>query len=197
MKKASVVMAGIGFLVLLATSMAAAQSLGDLARAQRAKQSKKPAKVFTNDNLPARPASEGPTAASTISTTPPPDSSQGPAEQTSASPPESVSPPAAEEDKKKTKEYWQDLFKAARQKLAADEEQQRLLEDELGLLRIQQARELSPDAQSELQTKVKAKTAEVQAKRDQTDKSKKALEDLEKEFKESGAPANWSKTDKD
>jgi hypothetical protein len=63
------------------------------------------------------------------------------------------------------------------------------------LLQIQQARELSPDAKSDLDAQVKAKSAEVESKRAQTAKAQKALEDLEKDFKESGAPEDWSKTD--
>jgi hypothetical protein len=48
-------------------------SLGTIARqlrAERAETSNKPAKVFTNDNLPARPPGEGLTAAAGISSTP-------------------------------------------------------------------------------------------------------------------------------
>jgi len=47
-------------------------SLGELARQlkiERAKAGQKPVKVFTNDNLPARPPEEGPTAATGMSAT--------------------------------------------------------------------------------------------------------------------------------
>jgi hypothetical protein len=120
-----------------------------------------------------------------------------PADQAPSMPPPSA-PAAAEEpggDKQRTREYWQEQFKPLRAKLAADEQVQRLVEDELSLLQIQQARELSPGVQSQLEAQVKAKTAEVEAKRAETAKSRKELADLEQEFKESGAPADWSKTD--
>ncbi len=185
----------VGLWLAIAASLALAQSLGDVARElrqKRAKEAKHPTKVYTNDNLPARPPSEGPTAASSIAETPkaatyPTEPATPSAESSSAETPHGTS-----EDKKKTREHWQEHFTAARQSIAAAEELQRLSEDELSLLQIQKARELSADVQAELDTKIKAATAEVEAKRAATAKARKALEELEKEFKESGAPAEWS-----
>ena len=193
MKKRLLLLVGLGAALMFAACLIFAQSLGDLARAERAKrakEAKKPVKVVTNDNLPPRPPGEGLTAASSMSAAPPPE--QAPAMPAASAP---GAPEAPGADKQKTREYWQEQFKPLRAKLAADEEQQRLVEDELSLLQIQQARELSPDVQSQLEAQVKAKTAEVEAKRAETAKSRKELEDLQKEFRESGAPADWSKTD--
>lgn len=193
MKKRLFLWVGLGAALMLAASLIFAQSLGDLARAERAKrekEGKKPVKVITNDNLPPRPPGEGLTAASSMSAMPP-------AEQASPLPPEpgSTAPEAEGGDKQKTRDYWQEQFKSLRKTLADDEEQQRLTEDELSLLQLQQARELSPDAQGQLDAQVKSKTAEVEAKREATAKTRKDIDDLEKEFKDSGAPADWSKTD--
>jgi len=192
MKTKTLILAAVGLLILLASSVASAQSLGDLARqerAKRAKETKKAVKVVTDEDLPPRPAEE-PKA-----TTSPSES----AEQAGEQPAEQATEPPAEEpkpeDKQKTRDYWQGRFKAAKQRIADAEELQRLAEDELSLLQIQQARELSPDAKSDLDAQVKAKSAEVDDKRAQTAKAQKALEDLEKDFKESGAPEDWSKTD--
>ncbi len=195
MKRKNLILAGAALTALLFASLAVAQDLGDLARqekAKRAKQTKKPAKVYTNENMPARPPGEGPTAANTMS-------NEAPPEQASSG---TVSIPGTPEiksddkqDKQGSKELWQGRFKAAKQQIAAAEDSQRLSEDELSLLQIQQARELDPDTLRDLETKIKDKTADVTAKRAQTDKAKKALEALEKEFKESDAPADWSKTD--
>ena len=80
-------------------------------------------------------------------------------------------------------------------RLASMEEQQRLAEDELSLLQVQQARELSPDEQGQLESNAKTASATLEARRAETAKARKELEDLEKEFKASGAPADWSKTD--
>jgi len=204
MKTKTLILAAVGLLILLASSVAIGQSLGDLARqerAKRAKETKKAVKVVTDEDLPPRPVEE-PKA-----TTSPSESAEQPGEQPAeqaaeppATPPEEASaPPPAEEpkpeDKQKTRDYWQGRFKAAKQRIADAEELQRLAEDELSLLQIQQARELSPDAKSDLDAQVKAKSAEVDDKRAQTAKAQKALEDLEKDFKESGAPEDWSKTD--
>jgi len=204
MKTKTLILAVVGLLILLASSVVIAQSLGDLARQERAKRSKetkKAVKVVTDEDLPPRPAEE-PKA-----TTSPSESAEQAGEQPGeqaaeppATPPEEASaPPPAEEpkpeDKQKTRDYWQGRFKAAKQRIADAEELQRLAEDELSLLQIQQARELSPDAKSDLDAQVKAKSAEVDDKRAQTAKAQKALEDLEKDFKESGAPEDWSKTE--
>jgi hypothetical protein len=192
MKKRLLFLVGFGAALMFAASLVLAQSLGDLARAERAKrakEAKKPVKVITNDNLPPRPPGEGLTAASSMSAAPP--AEQAPAMPAASAP---AGPGAPGADKQKTRDYWQAQFKPLRAKLAADEEQQSLVEDELSLLQIQQARELSTDVQSQLEAQVKAKTAEVEAKRAETAKSRKELDDLEKEFKESGAPADWSKT---
>jgi hypothetical protein len=208
MKTKTLILAVVGLLILLASSVAIAQSLGDLARqerAKRAKETKKAVKVVTDEDLPPRPVEE-PKA-----TTSPSESAEQPGEQPAEQPTEqateppatpseeaSAPPPAEEpkpEDKQKTRDYWQGRFKAAKQRIADAEELQRLAEDELSLLQIQQARELSPDAKSDLDAQVKAKNAEVDDKRAQTAKAQKALEDLEKDFKESGAPEDWSKTD--
>jgi type IV secretory pathway VirB10-like protein len=203
MKTKTLILAVVGLLILLASSVVIAQSLGDLARqerAKRAKETKKAVKVVTDEDLPP-PAAEAKPAA------PPSESAEQPGEQPTeqaaeppATPPEEASaPPPAEEakpeDKQKTRDYWQGRFKAAKQRIADAEELQRLAEDELSLLQIQQARELSPDAKSDLDAQVKAKSAEVDDKRAQTAKAQKALEDLEKDFKESGAPEDWSKAD--
>jgi hypothetical protein len=193
MKKRLLFLVGFGAALMFAASFIFAQSLGDLARAERAKrakEAKKPVRVITNDNLPPRPPGEGLTAASSMSAAPSPEP------VTSAPAASGPGGPEAESaDKQETREYWQAKFKPVRAKLAADEEQQRLVEDELSLLQIQQARELSPDVQSQLATQVKAKTSEVEAKRAETAKDRKELDKLEEEFKESGAPAEWSKTD--
>jgi hypothetical protein len=181
----------------------AQESLGDIARKQqeeRAKASKKAVKVYTNENLPARPPGEGPTASSGLSSTP----AQGPstAESSGQQPatgtaetPKQTGTEGSAEDKMKTKDYWQGKFKAARAELAKAEEEQQVVEDELNLLQIQQARELDPTAQNEVNGKVDARKAEAESKRATTAKARQALDDLTKEFNDSGAPEDWSKTE--
>ena len=192
-------------------------SLGDLERQlreQREKYAKKASKVFTNDNMPApppweataapaaqpapgeQPSTPAPAAQPALGgqpSTPAPTTDKPatppPAEATSSPPPE---PPG---DKSPTRDYWQAKFKSARQDVAKAKEQQQLAEDELNLWQIQQAREIDPNFRADLTTKVQAKQSEVDLDRTTTEAAQKILDDLEKEFKESGAPDDWSQTD--
>jgi hypothetical protein len=192
-------------LPLLATPQ---QSLGALARQlrQQHKGGLKPTTVYTNDNLPARPPDETRAAASGMSSTPAtsssdkaqaePDSSH-PARQTgqSAETGQAANEPEKPENEKGTKEYWQSRFKSARARLADAEERQQLAEDELNLLQIQDARELNLTTKAELADKIKAKEDEVSEGRAATEEARKILEDLQNEFKTSGAPDEWSETE--
>ncbi len=160
-------------------------SLGDLAkqlRAQQEKNGKKAAKVFTNDNIPApKPGEAVSTAAS----------SSGDAASADAT--KAAAPPVKPD--MHTKDYWQDKFKSARADLANAKEQQQLSEDELNLLQIQQVRELDPTLKADLTAKVQAKQSQVDSNKAATDSAQKALDDLTKDFKDSGAPDDWSVTE--
>jgi hypothetical protein len=186
------------------------QSLGDLARQLREQQLKaglKTTKVYTNDNLPAPKPGEGRAASAAPSAPPPagPASEQAQAERNArqavkqanqaSETGQAASKPEEPEEKNETKEYWQARFKSARAQLADAQERQQLAEDELNLLQIQETRELNPDVKSELSGKIKAKQDEVSQKRPVTEKAQKALEDLQQEFKASGAPDEWSETE--
>ena len=79
--------------------------------------------------------------------------------------------------------------------MAKAKELQQLSEDELNLLQIQQVRELDSMAKQDLTAKVQAKQSEVDVNKATTDAAQKALNHLDKEFKDSGAPDDWSQTD--
>jgi hypothetical protein len=176
------------------------ESLGDLARqlrAQKEADTKKATKVYTNDNLPTPVPGEAlnwlpptpedkPKPAPTITAKPAPSPSSG---ETGSK--QSESP----ENSLKTRDDWQEKFKAARQDLAKAKEQQQLSEDELNLLQIQQVREIDPAAKAALTAQVQAKQSEVDVNKAATDAAQKALDDLEKKFKASGATDDWSQTD--
>jgi hypothetical protein len=200
-------------LVMAITSLpllaAPQQSLGDLARQlqrERSKAGQKTTKVYTNDDFPARPASEGGGAASAAPSTPaatPSEQAQAeresgqPAKQTTQAPEtgQAANQPENPEDKKKTREYWQARFKSARAQLADAQERQQLAEDELNLLQIQEIRALDRNVKSELAEKIKAKKDEVSRSRAAIEEARKALEALENEFQASGAPDEWSETE--
>jgi hypothetical protein len=176
------------------------ESLGDLARqlrAQKAADTKRATKVYTNDNLPASVPGEAlnwlpptpedkPKPAPTITAEPAP----SPSSETTGSKP-SESP----QDGPKTRDDWQGKFKAARQDLAKAKELQQLSEDELNLLQIQQVREIDPAVKANLTGQVQAKQSEVDVNKAATDAAQKALENLEKEFKARGAPDDWNQTE--
>ncbi len=50
-------------------------------------------------------------------------------------------------------------------------------------------------AKADLTAKVQAKQSEVDVNNSTTDAAQKVLDELNKEFKESGAPDEWSETD--
>ena len=79
--------------------------------------------------------------------------------------------------------------------MARAKEQEQLSEDELNLLQIQQAREMDPLTKQDLDSKVQAKQSEVDVNKAATDAAQKNLDDLAKEFKDSGAPDDWSQTE--
>ena len=204
MKKATLWLAIVALSVVLpaAAQSPPEESLGTLARQlrqQRDEGAKKAAKVFTNDNLPA-PTSWEPVN-SQVGPPPPPENStvasaNSPKANSSAAPGESPkignhepeSPPAGVG----TREYWQARFKAARQDVANAQKAQQLVEDELNLLQLQQAREIDPDAKAEFTTRVEAKQSEVDRAKAATEAAQKVLADIEDKFKESGAPEEWS-----
>ena len=177
-------------------------SLADVARKLREQHDKaanKAPKVFTNDNLPA-PAPWEPVNSQVgqfPSATPPSASGEAAGKPASASPSEEAvgKPAESPEGSQKTREYWQGKFAAARRDLANAKRQQELSEDELNLLQIQQVRELDSSAKADLTAKVQAKQSEVDVNKATTDAAQKALDDLDKEFKDSGAPEDWSQTD--
>jgi hypothetical protein len=90
-----------------------------------------------------------------------------------------------------TREYWQQRFQTARERVERAQQEQRLAEDELSLLRTRQAQELNPASQSELAQAIGAKQEEIGLKRAASEKAQQDLEALEKQFESSGAPAEW------
>lgn len=178
------------------------QSLGEVAqqarreREAREKKGEVPVKVFTNDDIARMPP-----IAILKSSVQTPSSPQTQPAATQGAPSSRAQPgtPAGASAKRKSpeesKEYWQARFKAARVDLNHAKEEQKLVEDELRLLQIQQARELNPDRSRKLKGQIDASTAELEVKRAATEKARQALEKLEKEFKDSGAPQDWIQKD--
>jgi hypothetical protein len=174
-------------------------SLGEIARQlreQKESDPRKAVKVFTNDNLPEPKPGE---AISSLPLPPEPSSTQAKSDSKPSTPPpaeESANKPhESSKEKAQTRDYWQDRFKAARLDVAKAKEHQQLSEDELNLLQIQQVRELDSMAKDALNAKVQSKQSEIDVNAAATEAAQKVLDDLSKEFKDSGAPDDWSQTD--
>ncbi|MGE5326431.1 MAG: hypothetical protein ACM3NO_05285 [Deltaproteobacteria bacterium] len=180
-----------GFVCAVAGSLKA-QSLGDIARQQRAKQASQPkaAKVFTNDDMPKstslRPADSGAAGESASETAAKPAEGEANAESG-----EKKAGETNPDDKKKTKEYWQEQFKSAKADLDKAQEESTLADDELSLAQADAARQIDSDKRETADKNVATKQTSVDEKHAALDKAKQAMEDLKKQFEESGAPADW------
>jgi hypothetical protein len=172
---------------------AGGQSLGAIARKERAKRAHQPkaAKVYTNDNIPHVTTVEPAAPAQTPAATSP---SGAPAAAPAANS-ENRTEAEKGESKEGTQAEWQAKFKAARSSVAQAEERAQLDENEANLLQMRVTRELDPNTKSQLRSQLDAKQAAVQESQAALAKAKDALDQLEEEFKASGAPEDWSKTD--
>ncbi len=187
-------LAVIGVSLLLISKADPAQSLGEVSRELRKKrvnQTHQAVKVYTNDNITQSSHAE-PAPPRLEEMTPTPAEAAGPNMPPAPQPPEPKT-----EGKVKTREYWQGRFHNARSALARAREEQKLVEDELSLLQIQQVRELDPNLQKKLRGRIKVKLDELEIKRASTQKAGKALQELQMDFKESGAPEDWIKDKND
>ena len=194
----------IGTCLLFTPAVALSQSLGEIARqarAERAKQNQQVVKVYTNDNLPQVADAESVTSspskqnATSLSANPQP-----------AAPKSSISNAPEKEKRAKSDarqatsatnpspaDRLQSQIKAARAALAHATEEQRLVEDELSLLQMQQARDLNPGHSKELRDQVKAKETETAAKRAETEKARQALDQLEEEYTKASSAGSHQK----
>ncbi len=215
MKAIAIRTAALAVVMTFLAAAAGAQSLGEIARkmkAERAKEGEKATKVYTNENIPhvpsIQPSNAGSSeAAGSGEANSQPKSSNpaislaekasqsGSSEAASTNSAEEQTSGQPAEDKKKTKEYWQAHFKQDRQALALAKEHQQLDENELNLLELQEARELDPSKKADLESQIKTKQADVATRQAETAAAQNKLDELEKAFKASGAPEDWSKTD--
>lgn len=183
MKKPLYILMILAAAFVVAHVSAQAQDLGKLAtktREQRMKtMQQKSVRIFNNDNMPKRPASEGPTAAAGMAPAPPQGTAAG--AEFNETPP--VEPPPSDTSEV---DSMRDQIKKDGQSIKAMEERLRLAEDELSLMQVQQASELSPDTQAALGPQIKDKTSAVAALRQEIADAKKKLEKLEKDFKTQG-----------
>lgn len=104
--------------------------------------------------------------------------------------------PAAKPDlagvPKDSEGYWRRRLAAAREALGWASEQRQLAEDELGLLRSQQAHDWGTPAAESAESRIADKQRQVESKRAAEEQAQQELDALENEFQQSGAPEEWS-----
>lgn len=174
-----------------------AQSLGELARQQKAKQASQPkaTKVFTNEDMPKATTLQSTESEAEGDASPETAAKKTVGGEASSDSGEKKSEETSPDDKKKTKEYWQEQFQNAKADLNKAQEQSKLSDDELSLAQADAARQLDADKRSEADKNVATKQSAADAKHAALDKATQAMEDLKKQFEESGAPADWLPAD--
>ncbi len=164
-------------------------SLGDLARkakAERAKVSPNPAKVFTNDNLPARPRREGPTAATGMSAT----VAEQPANKTETAPSSTpAQEPASEVHNEK---YFRAKQKELQDRRDLHQRQLDVLQQKISQNQLQYYADPNKTLTQEYtRADVNKLNDEIQKKKDEIAADQKALEDLLDQLRREGGDPGW------
>jgi len=149
--------------------------LAAAARKAREQQSqiKKPAKVFTNDNLP---------TAGGISTV-------GVTNTAAAAEDSTAAAPAAQGEK-----YWRDKFASLNKKLEQDESELDVMQRELGVLNLQNYSDpVQAMQQGYSRSDIDKKTADIDAKQKEIDADKQAISDAEDDLRKSGGDPGWAR----
>jgi hypothetical protein len=148
------------------------------AAARKAKEQKsqntKPAKVFTNDNLPT----------TGISTVGAPASSGSPDSSSSTSP-----APSGQGEK-----YWRDKFASLNKKLEQDQAELDVMQRELGQLNLQNYSDpVQAMQQGYSRSDIQKKTDDIGAKQKEIDADKQAIDDAQDDLRKAGGDPGWAR----
>lgn len=181
-------------LALSATGLAAAAetpqsgggpSLADIARKSKAERAKAD-KVFTNDNLPARPRGEGLTAASGISSKP----AEQPASKTGTATSSQIPSSDAHDEK-----YYQAKMKELGENLEMHQRQLDVLEQKLSQNQMQfysdPNKTLQQGSTPSFNGDVNKLRADIEKKKQQIADDQKAMEDLRDQLRREGGDPGW------
>lgn len=91
-----------------------------------------------------------------------------------------------------TRAYWHARFQAARQALSTANKQERLTGEEISLLKLQQLRVLDPNKRTQIAASLLAKERQEQSAEQAVQKAQVDFEQLQEEFRASGAPGEWA-----
>lgn len=166
-----------------ADSSAAAQSTQQqdplAAAARKAKEQQnhaKPAKVFTNDNMPTNGV------ISTVGSAPAADSTAPGDAKTAAA-------PAAQGE-----QYWRDKFSTLNKKLEQDQGELDVMQRELGQLNLQNYSDPNQAMQQGYsRSDIDKKASDISAKQKEIEADKQALSDAESDLRKSGGDSGWAR----
>jgi hypothetical protein len=181
-------------------STSQSDSLGDAARKARAqkKDSTKPAKVFTNEDLGSLKGTisvigNQPTAAADADKTAEKTDDKKPANGPDGKGANGADAKDAKKDGPKDESYWRAKFGAARKTLADDSKELDILQREFNLKQEQFYQD--PNAalmQQYSRSDLDKAQSEIEAKKQAVEKDKQALSDLEDELRKSGGDPGWA-----
>jgi hypothetical protein len=165
--------------------------------ARKAKAQKKaeaaPQHVWTDDNIPKVPR-EVPAAAG--------EGGEGGAAEAGAAAPATAKPPAGDSDAKKQADLeakWRQRFAEAQKKLDNDQKELDLMQQELGLARTQYNNDPNAALRDQYQRdsgsggKVNDLVKKIDDKKQEIEKDKQAMSDLEDELRHEGLPPGWAR----
>lgn len=178
----------MGLLLCWVTGTALAQdsaSLADLARKQRENRMKvmreKSVRVYNNDNMPRRPAGEGPTAAARMSAVPVTPEAPGSLEASSAA-------GSGAHDEK----YFRAQTTELRERLEMHKRQLAVLQQKQAQGQLQYYSDPNKTLQEEFsRSEINKKNDQVAEKEKEIAEDEKAIQDLQDLLRREGHPAGW------
>ena len=192
--KALLLATSLTTLLFFLASLASAQSLGEIARKVREekKTEKKATKVFTNDNLPA-----GATAPTSVVGAAPA-KSEGEAKEAKEGEAGTQGEEKKEgEEAKKSghdEAYWRAKFAEQRSKIAFAEKEVDVLQRELNLMQQQYYSDPNEALrQQNTRGHINDQTQKINAKKDEIEKLKAGLAQLEDQLRQEGGDPGWAR----
>ncbi len=162
-------------------------SLGDFARRQReerAREARKPARVYTNDNLPARPKEEGRTVSSGIST-----QSAAPSEKKTET---TSSGGASESSDRHDEKYFRSRMSELQHRLDIHKRELETLQQKLGLNQTQFYNDPNKTLQQEFnRSDVNKLNDDINKKKEQIAQDEKDMDDLRDQLRREGGNPGW------
>ena len=181
----------LGVALSLGRAQDQATSLGDMARqlkAQRAKAAKKPAKVYSNDNLPKRQPGEALTMAGGISDDVPPLPPDGSASESAPGTEAASSGPAGAHDEK----YFRAKMAELRERLETHQRQLNVMQQKQSQGQTQYYADPSKTLQQEFSRSDANKAVDDVAKmQQQIADDEKAMDDLRDQLRREGGEPGW------